>query len=71
MLAREQVLTTRLRDYVLQERARHVARGQVPTILRKHRRIPDGIVHLQPDGLPEEEAVVKLLHRQALATDRV
>jgi hypothetical protein len=71
MLVREQVLRPRLREDVLEKGPGHVAGKQTLSLFGEHRRVPDRVVHRQPDEPAEEQVVVQLFHQQPLAADRV
>lgn len=54
----------------VEERRGEVVSGKAPAVLRQQRRAPGGIVHVQLQGLAEQQVVVELLDQELLAEDR-
>ena len=71
MLVRQQPLALDRRQHLGEERVRHRAIEQAVAILGEDRRVPDRIIEAQPDKPPIQDAVVQLLHQQALAAHAV
>jgi hypothetical protein len=71
MLIGQQPGRFRLRPNRVEELARDVALEQPVAILREGDRVPNRVIHLEPDEPPEQQVVLQLLNQQGLAAHRV
>ena len=67
---RQEVPLPRLGQHAREEGLRDIAIQQALPVLRERRRVPDRLVHVQPDEPAEQQVVIQLLHQLPLTAHR-
>ena len=70
MFHRQEVPLPRLGQHAREEGLRDIAIQQALPVLRERRRVPDRLVHVQPDEPAEQQVVIQLLHQLPLTAHR-
>jgi hypothetical protein len=71
VLIGNQILVPRLPHHSTQQLFANVVIDQPVAVLGEGGGVPNHIIHLQSDEPPKQQVVVKLLHQQPLAADRI